>query len=147
MKVPTELFIKGITEKKVYYFSSTQINTDIPHYFICIKRTDEDVLILSCCTSQFDTVKSFVESRNLPFETLVYITPADEINPFDKQTFVNCNEYFEYSVDDFRSKYETDSISFSGAISDGHYEQILIGIHASPLIAPEVKELIPQPLQ
>lgn len=147
MKLPTDIFLSAIEEKKVYYFSSTQINTPEPHYFICLKRTDNDVLIMSCCTSQFDTVRRFVESRSLPNETLVWISPGDQTdeNPFVKDTYVNCNSSYTYTIDEFRSMYNSDSVTFSGEISDEHYEQIVIGIHKSPLIDTETKEVIPLP--
>lgn len=145
MKLPEELFSNGIAEKKVYYFSTSLISTDIPHYFICIRRTNDEALILACCTSQFETVKKFIESRNLPYETLVHITPTDTSNPFDKDTYVNCNDCYPSSVSDFITKYRSDSIRFSGEISDAHFEQILIGLHKSPLIDEEIKQNLPQP--
>lgn len=145
MKLPTEMFLSAIDERKVYYFSTTKISSTEPHHFICIKRTDNDVLIMSCCTSQFDTVKKFVETRSLPTETLVWISPTDAVNPFSKDTYVNCNSSFTYTVDEFRTMYSSDSVSYSGEISEDHYLQILIGIHKSPLIDKETKELIPNP--
>lgn len=145
MKLPTDLFLSSISEKKVYYFSTNKINTQDPHYFICIKRTNNDILIMSCCTSQYDTVRHYVENSNLPYETLVWITPLDESNPFNKNTYINCNYPISFTVDEFRSKYESDSVTFSGEISNSHYNQILIGLHSSPMIDLETKELLPDP--
>ncbi|MCC6691551.1 MAG: hypothetical protein IT235_08475 [Bacteroidia bacterium] len=142
MKIPTDLFLKGIRARKVYYFSNNKINTEIPHYYVCIKRTDADVLILSLCTSQFETIKRFVESRNLPFETLVFIAP-DIHNPFTKQTYVNCNEIHEFTVEELKEMYESEAVEFSGEISEGHYVQILLGLKASPMIDDETKDLLP----
>ena len=144
VKVPTDLFLSSIQEKKVYYFSSTQLNTIEPHYFICIKRTDEEVLVLTCCASQQKTVQNFIESKKLPFETMVWISPADITNPFNKDTFVNCNNTFTYTLDEFRNMYDSDRVNYSGEISLNHYSQIITGIHKSPLIDEETKELIPQ---
>jgi hypothetical protein len=145
MKLPIELFLSSIDERKVYYFSTKKISTTDPHYFICIKRSDNDLLIMTCCTSQFETVKNLIETRDLPPETLVWITPADDKNPFSKDTYVNCNSFFTYTVDEFRSMYSTDSVSYSGEISKDHYLKILYGIHCSPLIDIETKEMIPDP--
>jgi len=144
LKFPVNLFLQGIQEKKVYYFSNKNINTYTPHYYICLKRTDDDLLILSCCTSQFETVKRFIELSDLPFETLVWIKPKDGENPFIKDRYVNCNQYFSYSIDQFKQMYEQDNISFSGEISDVHFEQIIIGIKISPLIDEDIKDLLPQ---
>ncbi len=147
MKVPLESFVSGIAEKKIYYFSTTEINSPSPHHFICIKRTDDDILVMSCCTSQFSTVKNFVESRKLPNETLVWIAPDknDHNNPFTKDTYVNCNDSFTFTVDEFRERYSNDSVNLSGELSDLHYEQVLIGLHKSPMIDQETKDLIPKP--
>lgn len=145
MKVPTEIFLKAIEEKKVYYFTSTLLESEEPHHFICIKRTDNDILLMTVCTSQFDTVKRFVEKKGMPYETLVWITPSDADNPFSKDTYVNCNNSFTYTVEEFKSMYEKDAVTWSGEIADVHYIQILTGILASPLIDDETKELIPHP--
>ena len=133
MKLPTELFISSIDDRKIYYFSTNKISTGEPHHFICIKRTSADILIMSCCTSQFDTVRRFVETRSLPMESLVWISPdsTSPDNPFTKDTYVNCNNCFTYTIDEFKAMYSNDSVSYSGKISDSHYEQILIGIQKS----------------
>lgn len=142
MKLPTDYFLKGISEKKVYYFASNRINNDVPHYFICVKKDDNNVLILTCCTSKFDTVRNFIEGRKLPYSTLVHITPNDDKNPFDRDTYINCNATVEYTEDEFKTMYESDKIDFSGEISDVHYEQIIIGLRESPMIDEEIKELL-----
>jgi hypothetical protein len=145
MKIPSELFIRAIQERKVYYFTSEKISSEEPHHFICLKKTDEDILIMSCCTSQYPTMIRLLEKNNLPNETIVWVSPADEENPFTKNTYVNCNEYFTYTIDEFKNLYESDKVKFTGEISEIHYEQILIGIQMSPLIDDETKELLPKP--
>jgi len=147
MKFPTDVFLSAIDDRKIYYFSTTKINTDSPHHFICLKRTDNDILIMTCCTTQFDTIRKFVESRSLPMETLVWISPdvKDIDNPFTEDTYVNCNNSLTYTIEEFRTMYDSEAVSYSGMISESHYHQILIGIHRSPLIDNETKELIPSP--
>ena len=102
---------------------------------------------MSCCTSQFDTVRRFVETRSLPMESLVWISPDESSvdNPFSKDTYVNCNSCFTYTIEEFRTMYDAETVSYSGKVSDSHYEQILIGIHSSPLVDNETKEIIPTP--
>lgn len=145
MKLPTDMFLKAIEEKKLYYFSSTQLNTDEPHHYVCIKKTDNDILLMTVCTSQYDTVKRFVETKKLPYETLVWITSNDTTNPFTKDTYVNCNKTFTFTMDEFKTMYEKDSVNYSGQIADVHYIQIVCGIIASPMIDDETKELLPDP--
>lgn len=145
VKLPTQTFLDSVEEKKIYYFSSSYLNTDVPHHFICVKKNDDDIIFLSCCTSQFETVSRYVETRSLPNETLVYLSPDNTENPFDRDTYVNCNDELKtYTLEDFENMYDNDSISYTGEISDSQYQQILTGIHYSPLIEEEVKEEIPK---
>jgi hypothetical protein len=144
---PPDWFKDSLVEKKIYYFTSTTINSDKPHHYICVKRRDDNVLIMSLCTSKFDTVKKFVESRGLPNETLVYVRPEplNEDIPFDKETYVNCNNVHTFSVDELVERYTNGSVSLSGEIPDSYYHQIVTGLLASPLIAEEIKSELPSP--
>lgn len=144
----SQLFANGIEEKGIYLFSSVYLNTNIPHYFICIVRTDGDLLYLTCCTSKFETVSKFIETRHLPYETLVFIKPneKDKNYPFVKDTYVNCNNVFLYTVEELTALYKKGEISYEGKINEVHYEQLLIGINESPLVDEEIKEFIPNTL-
>lgn len=66
MKLPTELFLSNISSKMVYYFKSDKLNSTIPHYFVCLVVDNNEMVLLSCCTSQFEKRKKFIESRKLP---------------------------------------------------------------------------------
>jgi hypothetical protein len=141
MKIPLELFLDGIEEKKVYYFSSKKLNTSVPHYFVCVLKNNQEMLILVCCTSdKNDKQKRRIEILGL-HKTLVWINPTPE-NGFSKDTFVNCNSIFEYTIEDFRILYEQNSLEFKGIISDSDYEQIINGLFESPTITEEIKSLI-----
>lgn len=146
MKLPIKLFTSSIKEQKILYFSSQHLNSDESHYFVCIKRTDNDVLILTCCTSKFDTVRKFVESRHLPNETLVWIKPdpKDSENPFTIDTYVNCNNVFSYTMEEFQNMYSSNSLSIVGELSLNYYTQIINGLIASPLIEEEIKDCLPK---
>ncbi|GAA0536060.1 hypothetical protein [Chitinophaga japonensis] len=143
MKIPFDLFLSAVRERKVYYFTTPKITTGVPHYFICIKKTDESLLVFTCCTSQFESRRRFIESRNLPNETLVYIKPNEDSSPFTKETFVDCNNCFIYTANEFKKMYDSSIIQYSGEISDIYYEQIIIGLRASPLIEEEIKAILP----
>lgn len=141
MKLPVKLFIENVIPGKVYYFSSQKLSTSIPHYFICISRTENDLIILVCCTSQFEKRKKFIESRNLPYSTLVWVKP-DIHNGLMVDSYVDCNTYFDYRIDDFVKLYENDLLEFKGEVSESHLEQIRIGLTDSPLIEEFIKKLI-----
>ena len=143
MKLPVELFLQGIEEKKVYYFTSNKISTDNPHYYVCIKRNN-DVLILTLCTSQIEKKQRYIELRKLPYETLVFIKNG-KTKIFNKDTCINCNEIHQLTIDEFVNKYKKDEIESSGFIDDNYYDQIIVGIHKSPIIEEEIKDLIPKP--
>jgi hypothetical protein len=141
MRFSSAMFLDSIEEKKIYYFSSSVLNTNTPHNFICIKRTSDDLLILSCCTSKFETIKRFIETRNLPYETLVWLSE----NPiFTKDTYINCNQYFEFTLGEFRRMYENNTIEFRGEVSQSDFENIINGLLNSPLIDEEIKDILPK---
>mgnify|MGYP005866697429 CR=1 FL=1 len=72
---------------------------------------------------------------------LIWIKP-DNTNGLTKDTFVDCNSFFEYSIDDFKTMYENNLLEYRGDISDTHYEQIINGLLESPTIPTEIKELL-----
>lgn len=73
--------------------------------------------------------------------TLVWIKP-DNNNGLTKDTFVDCNSIFEYSVEDFKTMYEQNLLEYKGEVTNGHYEQIINGLLESPNITDDIKELI-----
>lgn len=141
MKFPIELFLQGIAEKKVYYFSSAKLNTPVPHYFICVLKSINDTIISVCCTSDRDGKRQkLIEKKGL-HSTLVWIKP-DINNGLTKETFVDCNSFFEYSIDDFKAMYKKDLLEYRGEITEAHYEQVVNGLLDSPTIPSELKELL-----
>ncbi len=141
MKLPIDFFLQHINSKKVYYFSSKKINTAIPHYFVCVLKNNDDTIILVCCTSdKEDKRKKRIELLGL-HNTLVWISPDNE-NGLIKDTFVDCNSYFIYTKDEFKTMYENNLLDYKGEISENHYEQIINGLLNSPTIPNEFKELL-----
>lgn len=63
MKLPLNFFLQGIDEKKVYYFSSTKLNTAIPHYFICILKGEKDTLLLVFAALPTETINEKEELK------------------------------------------------------------------------------------
>lgn len=94
-----------------------------------------------CCTSdKNDKRKRRIEILGL-HSTLVWIKPDDN-NGFTKDTFVDCNSVFEYSVRDFKTMYEQELLEYKGEVADSHYEQVINGLLESPNITDDIKELI-----
>lgn len=142
MKIPTPLFLSNISQKKVYYFKSDKLNTHIPHYFVCLTVGSDGIVLLTCCTSQFEKRKKFIETRGLPLSTLVWIKPNEE-NGFKINSYVDCNSYFDYTLEELGQLYETNELEYKGEISDADFNQILIGLKESPLIEESVKDKLP----
>lgn len=144
MRLPLDLFVASIESRKIYLFSSEKINDPTSHYFVCIKRTNQDLIILSCCTSQYEKRKQFLDLQQLPYDTLVWISPKDDENPFSKDTFVDCNSLTTHTVKEFSEMYEAHKIDLKGELDENHFHQIINGLNVSPLIDEETKLIISQ---
>lgn len=137
-------FRANIKPRTVLYFPDEAIlKTPNSHYFICLGKNSDGHLMFSCCTSQFDTVRQLVERNRWPQSTLVYIPGNDTENPFRTDTYVNCNEFFEYSLNELWSMYLDGILSFKGDLPLHSFEQILIGLSDSPQIEDIIKEELP----
>jgi hypothetical protein len=144
IEISSELFGQHIKAGNIYYFTSTQLNTNIPHYFICIVRDDGDYLILTCCTTQFEKRQAFIEGNNLPNSTLVWIAAPNNENKLPKDSYVDCNNCFEYTVAELQAKHENGEIKYKGEVSENHFLQIVTGLKDSPLIENDVKNMLPK---
>lgn len=148
MKLPKAAFAGLIRERCAFYFQSDNLHSDEPHYFIVLKRTAEEIVLMSCCTSQRKKREQFLIKNNIDFSTLVWIPQAPE-NPLTRETFVDCNSVHLFHVSELVQKYEEGVIDMEThtywKISETSYEQIIIGIHNSPLIEEEIKALLPKP--
>lgn len=142
MKIPITLFLSNISQRKVYYFKSNRLNTDIPHYFVCLTVGIDGIVLLVCCTSQFEKRRKFIETRNLPYSTLVWIKP-DKENGLKMDSYVDCNGYFDYSLEELGQLYEADELEYKGELSEAVFDQILTGLRESPLIEESVKDKLP----
>lgn len=123
-----------------------ELKTPISHFFIYICCTASGDIVLSCCTSQFETVRKLIERNRFPNETLVHIPYGDVDNPFNRDTYVNCNEWFAYTVEELWTMYQNGELEVIELILPIHsFEQIVLGFKASPTIEEFVKEVLPDP--
>jgi hypothetical protein len=139
MLIPIDLFLQNINEQKIYCYSSIQLNTKVPHYFICVKRLANGQILQLVCTSQEQKAIKRIEILGLPYETLVWIKPSLE-NGLQKDTYVSCNQVFISSIEDFKLMYQKQQITSTGELSEADFEQLRLGILASPEITDETKE-------
>jgi hypothetical protein len=134
-------FEETLEPGRIYFFKNKELTSDAPHFHILIAIPNNDLLILTCCTSQFEKRARFIELANLPNETLVWLKPDDD-NPFTKDTYVDCNSSFKYSRDTFIDMYTNENLEYKGIISDGKLLEIIHGVITSPMITEEIKDLI-----
>ncbi|HVU56129.1 MAG TPA: hypothetical protein VHD83_13785 [Puia sp.] len=145
MPLSRSQFESELVPGKVLYFSCEELGTLEPHFFICIVRQPDDIIVLSCGTSQFNTVMKLIERKRFPNETLVFIPAEDGTNPFSKDTYINCNEYFPYDISELWDMYDLGRLAIRGDIAQDSLHQIILGFHKSPIIEYEVKEMLPDP--
>ncbi|MGY3088211.1 hypothetical protein ACVWYF_001244 [Hymenobacter sp. UYAg731] len=141
MIVSDDLFLSGLVPGRIYYFVNPYISSDEPHYHICLKEIDGGVLLMSCCTSQFEKRSRYIKLSGLPTETLIWIKP-DTDNNLKKDTYVDCNEYFKFTKSYLLDKYNDGHIKPTGELKLDHYEQIILGMIDSPRIEEEIKDSI-----
>lgn len=143
MMLSRENFEKSIVPGKILYFPCEDLRTTEPHYFVCVAILPDNT-ILSCCTSRFDTVRKLIERNRFPYSTLVSISGEDD-NPFKKDTYINCNEYFPYTVDELWNLYQDRLLSIKGNLPIHSFQQLIIGFLDSQMIEEEIKEVLPNP--
>lgn len=73
---------------------------------------------------------------------MVWIKPTKG-GVFQKETYVDCNSYFSYTLNELGQLYEANELDYKGELTDGDFEQIIIGLNDSPLIVEDIKEKLP----
>lgn len=145
MNLPASLFIKGISVKEVFFFSTNKIKTLDPHYFICIKKDDSEVLLFSCCTTKGSKREDYIQKMGITLETLVYIRPGQDGNPFKYDTYVDCNKAIPFTIEEFEAMHKSGKIEYKGEINTDYYLQIILGLLKSPQIEQVIKDSLVNP--
>lgn len=125
----------------IYYFSSDQINTDSEHSFVCVYTQANEFIVFTCCTSQEGTVTDYIETKGIDSRTVVYIKPDKEENGLTKDTFINCNDCFVYTVDKFTNMYKAGAIQYRGIVTTVQLSQLHEGIRLSKRVEKPIKTL------
>lgn len=141
MELPNILLEQSVEEGKLYFFRN-----DCPigikgHMHICIKIHDR-IYIFSSCTSQMDTIRRYAALTGISLDTYPCF-PKNDVNKFDEAlTFVNCNDVYECSAEEFSSYLEAKSvIPFDGVIDADGMSAIARGIKLSKTVAKEIQDL------
>jgi len=140
MIFPREVFVQQLRVGSILYFLNPDFVSDDPHFHVCMAEAHGS-LYLTCCTSQYEKRRRFIETRRLPFTTLVRLVPGNA-NEFDRETFVDCNRIFRFTHDDLYAIYKSGGLRLRGEVSDAQHEEIRTGMLESPLIEEEVKMVL-----
>jgi hypothetical protein len=144
MRYRAEDFKSYLKVGSIFKFADEEflkVNTE--HYFVCIGRTtDGNMSLMSCCTSQISTIEKLIESKKYSNETIVRIRPNEKDHPFITDTFINCNEYFEYYDYELENLNLASKISYHNSLPIEYLEQVAIGLKSSRLIPDDVKDTL-----
>lgn len=54
VNVGSHIFEDNLEPGRIYFFKNKELTSDAPHFHILIVIPNNDLLILTCCTSQFE---------------------------------------------------------------------------------------------
>jgi predicted metal-binding transcription factor (methanogenesis marker protein 9) len=143
MELPANLILSSLEEGKIYFFKDNPPTGISKHLHVCIKKNEEKTIFFTCCTSQENTMSRLIKYQGLNPETIVRIK-KDFLNHLDADdTFVNCNNVYMCTFDEFCSGINDGRISSSiGEMSKAHYFKIINGILKSDLVPIEIQDII-----
>jgi len=145
LDIPDEIKIKAtIKPGTVFYFTEETFSSQEPHYFIVLNRDplSTNVVILVCSSSQIEKVEKRIARLGLPCETAVKILES-EYTSFTTDSIINCNEVFQRSIDQLVGKLKTNDLKIKAEMSSGFVEKLVAAVRKSPLVAQEVKDMLP----
>ena len=134
----------GLREGSVYYFVERRLTSPEPHYFIVVNSDpfNQKVLLLAVLTTNILDAKR--RRADCP-ETLVEFRP-DESNVFTKRCVTDCNDLFDIPLLEFNERFTAGEITyFEKDLSLQDRRALRRAIHASNILADELKALVAQP--
>lgn len=135
------LLLKNLEEGHIYYFAPS-VKIGIPdHRHIFLRKSADEMLIFSCCTSQQNTMEKLIAINGWSDSTIVKLTPNKQ-NRLTTDTYINCNSLQIISADDFFNEYKQGNVDINNAeIDEMSFLAIEHGIIQSDLVDEETKDL------
>ena len=135
------LLLKNLEEGHIYFFGPAATIGIPNHRHIFLRKSCEDLLIFSCCTSQQKTMQKLIAINGWSQSTIVKLTPNIQ-NKLTTDTYINCNSPQIISSDDFFENFKQGNITINNAeIDDISFLAIENGIIKSDLVDEETKDL------
>ena len=106
------------------------INTTVPHYFIIVGLTEEEIFMLLCTTNK-ERVQRVIDKHGFLLSTLVCISKKDCDFLTEDESWINCNDSYILSKEKLVEKIDSGALSYEGDISYNHYDQLRTGIKDS----------------
>lgn len=134
----SELF--DVSEKDIFKFTSefpSGNNKGIPnHYHICVK-TEDAYMIFNCCTSQSGKVQDRMKFFGRTYVKVSHIKNTG----FTQDTFVDCDNVFTLTNEEFANYCSEGKIQFSGILAGSDYQEVVKGILSSEMVEENTKKL------
>jgi len=134
----------SLREGSVYYFTERTLTSAEPHYFIVVNADPltQQVLLLSVVTSKVEEVK---RRRADCLATVVEFSPKD-FDVLSKLSIVDCNSLKTIPLAEFNARFVRKQIScFDKDLPIVLRKALRRAIHASRIVADELKALVAQP--
>lgn len=134
-----------LREGSIYYFVERTVTSTEPHYFFVINSDPltQQVLVLGICTSKVEESKS--RRHDCP-ECLVELGPKELPGVLKKASIVDCNTPKSIPLAEFNARFVGKDIRCFGKDLPPALRKLLrAAVHASKIVAPEIKALVAAP--
>lgn len=139
--IPLELRL-GLREGSIYYFQNRAHTSAEPHFHLVVNADPlgGQLVIFTVVTSKIERVK---RDRRDCLETIVELGPADLPGVLTMPSVVDCNNVTRVLLDEFCARWQSGEIKAFGTDVPAPLRSALrAAIHASKLVAPEIKALV-----
>lgn len=121
-------------------------NEEQRHWQVVLHDVDhtDNIFFLTIATSQITKRKEYIQSRNLPKDTLVIVSVGESMY-FSLETAFNCNDPIQYGVEQIYAEYTADSSIYRWVIEESILNRIMEAIRISPQISKRIKDKILNP--
>jgi hypothetical protein len=129
-----------VSEKDIFKFTSdfpAATGQGIPnHYHICVK-TENAYMLFNCCTSQSGKVSDRIKYFGRSYVKVSHMKKTG----LSELTYVDCDNVFTMSHDDFDKYAKEGKIVFTGILAGADYQEVVKGVLASDMVEENTKKL------
>lgn len=117
----------------IYLFADAGLNTEVPHYFVCLTCSDPDLEYgFVVCTTQKSKRTAAIKFNNYPEDTLVEISPSKK-NKLKSISYVDCNSYFQKAPSQVEQMVKYGGLEYVGELEEFYLAALLNGLSISPV--------------